>query len=199
MASDSYRLAILASGSGSNAENIISYFSDSADVKVVAVYTNNPAAGVMHRCSKWSVPCHVIPAASINDGQALLDIFQKEGITHIVLAGYLKLIPAAVVHQYSDRIINIHPSLLPKFGGKGMYGEKVHQAVYAAREPISGITIHVVNEQYDKGKVLLQKTVQLSREDSPSDIAAKIHRLEMQWFPPIIAAWLHRPNSVSAL
>ena len=199
MDSETYRLAILASGNGSNAENIIAYFSDAADVTVVAVYTNNPAAGVIERCKKWNVPSRIIPPASVADGPSMLELFLQENITHIILAGYLKLIPAAVVRHYPDRIINIHHSLLPLYGGKGMYGEKVHRAVHAAGERTSGITIHEVNEDYDKGRVLLQKTVALTADDSPADIAAKIHVLEMQWFPRIIDSWLHRPHSVRAV
>jgi phosphoribosylglycinamide formyltransferase 1 len=185
MTSDSkpFNLVILASGGGTNAENLIRHFQHTELAKVTSVITNNKAAGVISRATKLGVLVRVISNAMSKNGNLLLPFLLKEKPDLIILAGYLRKIPAEVVHAFPNRIINIHPALLPNYGGKGMYGMKVHEAVYANKDPQTGITIHYVNEAYDEGQVILQKSVELTAADSPDSIAAKVHELEMQWFP----------------
>lgn len=180
------RLAIFASGAGSNARNIIEYFSDRPEVQTVLIVTNNPAAGVVQIASQHHIPVLTIGREDHKEPSALIEKLRKEKIDWIILAGYLWKIPAPLVDAYENKIINIHPALLPKFGGKGMYGHHVHEAVFANRESESGITVHFVNANYDEGSVVFQARVALSPEDQPEDIEKKVRALEIEHFPQVI-------------
>lgn len=179
------RIAIFASGSGSNAENIIRYFSDSAKIKVVLVLTNNPKAKVIERTKKLNVSCKVFSKQELNENEEFLNDLINN-VDYIILAGFLLLFPKRITDQFPDKIINIHPALLPKYGGKGMFGMNVHQAVFDNREKETGITIHFVNENYDEGAIIFQKKVKIDIDDTPDSIAEKIHQLEYKYFPKII-------------
>jgi phosphoribosylglycinamide formyltransferase-1 len=180
------KIGILASGSGTNAEQIINYFSNSSLVRVVLLMSDNPAAFALTRAQRLGVPTAVFSRAEFAEGVKPLDALLAAGVDYIVLAGFLRLIPANIIAAYSGRIVNIHPTLLPKYGGRGMYGERVHQAVIAAGERESGITIHRVNEQYDDGAIIAQYTVEVALDDTPDTLATKIHALEHKYFPLVI-------------
>ena len=183
------KLAIFASGSGTNAEEIFKYFQNHASIEVVLLLSNKPDAYVLTRAKKFNIPARVFTRDQFRDETVLMWL-QEYGVTHIVLAGFLWLVPAYLIRQYPNRIVNIHPALLPKYGGKGMYGSKVHEAVKASGDTKTGITIHLVNEVYDDGKVLFQDTVEVTAGDSPDDIAKKVHQLEYKHFPKEIEAWI---------
>ena len=178
--SESTNLAILASGSGTNAENIARYFKRHSSIHVQKILSNKRNAFVHERARKLG-----IPSATFTRAEFLVPTFldELEGIDYLILAGFLWLIPKYLVHAYPDRIINIHPALLPKYGGKGMYGAHVHQAVVANGERESGITIHLVNEEYDKGEVLFQAKCSVESDDTADTLAEKIHALEYAHFP----------------
>jgi len=187
------RIVIFASGSGSNAQRIIEYFREhNPDAEVVALYTNNPKAYVIERCKALQVPCRLFNRNDFYSSTAVLDLLQQDQPNLIVLAGFLWLIPPALIQAYPNRIINIHPALLPAYGGKGMYGHHVHEAVIANKEIESGITIHLVNEEYDKGIHLFQAKVPITETDTPDSLAAKIHQLEHRHFPEVIAGYLQK-------
>ncbi|WP_455665605.1 phosphoribosylglycinamide formyltransferase [Phocaeicola sp.] len=179
------KIAILASGEGTNAERIIRYFLEKKTVEVALVITNKPQAGVLKRADRLSVPSLVITAGGFADGEAL-KVLHRHHIDFIVLAGFLLKVPDAVLHDYPNKIVNIHPALLPKFGGKGMYGARVHEAVIAAGEKESGITIHYINEQYDEGNTIFQATCPVMPDDTPDALAARVHQLEYEHFPRVI-------------
>lgn len=176
------KIAIFASGSGSNAEKIHEYFVNRRDVSIVKIFTNNPNAGVIERCERLGISYEVFDRAAYKSGQVLQQLIDLE-VDLVVLAGFLWLIPSSFVAQFPNRIVNLHPSLLPKYGGKGMYGHFVHEAVVANREKISGITIHFVNEQYDKGAIIFQGSFEVLDSDSAVDVARKGAILEHQFFP----------------
>lgn len=178
-------IAILASGSGTNAENLIKYFEGHPQIKVSGVYTNNPEAYVLKRAEHLNVPAMVFRKDDLYKTDIMLESWKKEA-DFLILAGFLWLIPPKVINAFPNRIINIHPALLPKYGGKGMYGIRVHEAVIENREKKSGITIHYVNEKYDDGAIIFQKEVVISVGDSPEDLANKIHQLEYKYFPQIV-------------
>lgn len=178
------KVAILASGSGSNAEAIATHFQGSNKVRVSKILSNNDRAGVLERAKLLQIPAAVFRPGA--EDETVLKELIDQGITHIILAGYLKKIPASWVQAYPDQIINIHPALLPKFGGKGMYGHRVHEAVYAAREAESGITIHKVNEAYDEGAIIAQFSVPIEPGDTPEQIEAKVRKLELTHFAPTL-------------
>ncbi len=180
------RIAIFASGSGTNAENIIRYFRDSDLIKTSLVLTNNSSAGVIERAERLSVPCFYFSREEFQSSEKVLEILKKEGIDYIILAGFLLLVPIALIRAYQDRIINIHPALLPAFGGKGFYGEKVHKAVISSGQVISGITIHHVNEHFDEGEIIFQAACHVDKSDDEKSLAAKIHELEQSYFPQVI-------------
>jgi phosphoribosylglycinamide formyltransferase-1 len=184
-----YRLALFASGNGTNAEAIIRYFQNHPRVEVRLVLSNNPEALALQRARNLQVPSHVFTRAQFHD-PAFAKQLHEAHITHIVLAGFMWLIPAQLVQAFPQRIINIHPALLPKFGGKGMYGMRVHQAVREAGETETGITIHEVNEHYDEGTVLFQARCAVAPTDTAEQIARKVHALEHDHFPPIIERWV---------
>lgn len=178
------KIAIFASGAGSNADRIISSFSGS-DIKVDLVVSNKANAGVLDIAKKNNIETYLI-GNSKDDEERLLGYLQKKNISFIILAGYLWKIPETVIRAYPSRIINIHPALLPKFGGKGMYGRRVHEAVLANREAESGITIHYVDEVYDNGEIIFQDRVQIHPDETAEGLAKKIQLLEHQHFPAVI-------------
>lgn len=179
-------IAILASGSGTNAENIIRHFEESHLLRVELVLSNKADAYVLQRASRLGVSCAVFPKECWASGQAILDLLREHRIDFIVLAGFLLRVPDVLLQVYPDKIINIHPALLPKFGGKGMYGDRVHEAVVAAGEKESGITIHYINERYDEGDVIFQATCPVLPTDVPVDVAKRVHALEYKHFPEVI-------------
>ena len=179
-------IAIFASGSGSNAENIIRYFQKSDSATVSLVLSNKSDAYVLERAHRLKVPCNVFPKEDWIAGDEILAILQEYRIDFIVLAGFLVRVPDLLLHAYPGKIINIHPALLPKFGGKGMYGDKVHEAVVAAGEKESGITIHYIDEHYDEGSIIFQAKCSVLPGDTPAEVAKKVHALEYEWFPRII-------------
>jgi len=185
------RIAIFASGNGSNAEEIIKYFAYHSDIKVSLVLSNNPKAFVLDRASKFNVPFKIFDKTQFRESDEVITWLKEYHITHIVLAGFLWLIPLNLIKAFPNRIINIHPALLPKFGGKGMYGLKVHEAVKASGEKETGITIHCVNEHYDEGEVLFQSSCIVEPIDTPQDIAAKVNQLEYQHYPKVIERWIN--------
>jgi len=178
------RIAIFASGSGSNAENIINYFQDNKKAEVVLVLSNNPKAQVLDRASRLGVPNMVFNKQQLNDSKWAIE--NLKDLDLIVLAGFLWKFPDHLLKAFPNKVINIHPALLPKYGGKGMYGMHVHSAVVENKEEESGITIHYVNEHYDEGAIIFQAKCKVNRTDTPSDVAAKIHDLEMKHFPEVI-------------
>ncbi len=177
------KIAIFASGAGSNAANIIDFFKNRADLKVALIVCNKPGAGVLQIANNNSIPTLMIEKDRFAKGDAYLPELKLAEIDFIVLAGFLWKVPAALIAGYPNKIINIHPALLPKYGGKGMYGSKVHEAVIAAGEKESGITIHFVNEHYDEGATIFQATCKIDAVDTPESLAAKIHELEYAHFP----------------
>lgn len=179
------KIVLLASGSGSNAENIARYFEDSDIARVTGIYTNNPQAGVIDRARKLGVPWTVFSEDELLNG-ALRDKLQQRGADLIVLAGFLKMIPENLLEAYPQRIINIHPSLLPDYGGAGMYGKHVHQAVIENEEETSGITIHYVDQAYDEGEIIFQEEVEIDGEDTWEDVEYKVRQLEHKHFPEVI-------------
>lgn len=183
------RIAILASGSGSNAEAITRYFQQSDKGTVVIIGSNKANAYVLERAQQLNVPSMVFSKQELEEG-TLVSQLQALQIDFVVLAGFLLKIPENLIQAFPDKIVNIHPALLPKFGGKGMYGIRVHEAVKAAGETHTGITIHLVNEQYDDGKIIFQAAVEVLPEDTPEQIAEKVHQLEYKYFPNVIESLL---------
>jgi phosphoribosylglycinamide formyltransferase-1 len=181
------RLAIFASGSGSNCENIIRHYQQDPQLaETVLVVCNRPGAIVLDRAKRLGVPSVVITKAELNDASVMLPLLEQYDVTFIVLAGFLPLIPNFLIDAFPKRIINIHPALLPKYGGKGMFGHHVHEAVKAAGETVTGMTVHWVTPVCDAGEIIAQYSVALAPEDSPDDIAAKEHQLEMEFYPKVI-------------
>lgn len=178
-------LAIFASGKGSNAQKIIDYFKDKAGVNIGLIVCNKEGAGVLQIALKESIPFIVIGKEQFNR-EGYLNTLRQHDIDFIVLAGFLWKVPSVLVNAYPGKIVNIHPALLPTYGGKGMYGMNVHSAVLAAGELKSGITIHMVDDKYDHGAIVLQKTVDITPDDTPETLADKIHLLEHQYFAPTI-------------
>lgn len=179
-------IAIFASGGGTNCENIIRYFKDSAEVYTALVVCNKPDAPVLRKALKLGVPVQIVTKAELNDETVMMPLLQQYAIDFIVLAGFLPLIPDFLVEAYPRRIVNIHPSLLPKFGGKGMWGHHVHEAVKAAGEAETGMTVHWVTPVCDGGDIIAQYRVALSPEDSAEVISEKEHVLEMKYYPLVI-------------
>jgi phosphoribosylglycinamide formyltransferase-1 len=179
-------IAILASGAGSNAQKIIEYFSNRMDISVHLIISNKKDAGVLSIAKLSGISSLVISKDSFYQSTDLLVALEKHEIDFIVLAGFLWLIPAYLIHNYPDRMVNIHPALLPKYGGKGMYGHFVHEAVHEAKELYSGITIHYVNEKYDEGSIVFQEKCEISPLDQPLDIAKKVQLLEHTYYPVVI-------------
>jgi phosphoribosylglycinamide formyltransferase-1 len=185
-----FRICIFASGSGTNAEAIIKYFQHHPFIKVELVLTNNPTAAVLEKAKKANVESTVFNKSQFSESDEIVQLLQAHGITHLVLAGFLLLIPKNLVATYPNKIVNIHPALLPKFGGKGMYGLKVHEAVKASGEKETGITIHEVNENYDEGKILVQASCEVLPSDTPQQIAEKVQALEHENYPRVVEKWI---------
>jgi phosphoribosylglycinamide formyltransferase-1 len=183
---ETINIAIFVSGSGTNCENLIKYFADSERVNCALVVSNKPDAYALVRAEKLGVPTAVAPKPELNDPQVMMPLLQKYNIQFIVLAGFLPLVPNFLVDAFPRKIINIHPALLPKYGGKGMWGHHVHEAVKAAGETETGMTVHYVTPVCDSGEIIAQYRVALSPEDTADDIAAKEHLLEMEHFPHIV-------------
>jgi phosphoribosylglycinamide formyltransferase-1 len=184
------RIVIFASGSGTNAENIMKHFKSSAIAEVVLVLTNNEHAKVRQRARKADIKSLYFHKRDLYDDKGVLKILKKLSPDLIVLAGFLLKFPESILHEFPNKVINIHPALLPKYGGKGMYGRFVHEAVVANKEPETGITIHYVNENYDEGAIIYQAKTSVSTEDTADTVAEKVHKLEHTYFPLVIESLL---------
>ncbi len=187
-------IAIFASGSGTNAENIINQFADNDQINVKLILSNKKEAFVIQRAINHQIEWMVFNRQQFYESDFVLQILKAKDIDAIILAGFLWLIPDSLIKAYPNKIINIHPALLPKYGGKGMYGMHVHKAVIENKETESGITIHYVNENYDEGKILFNAKCKIDSEDTPESLAEKIHELEYKHFPEIIESWLKSTN-----
>ena len=183
------RIAVFASGSGTNAEQIFGHFRDHTSISVVLLLSNKPDAYALVRAEKAGIPHGVFNREELKSGK-VLEMLNSSAITHLVLAGFLWLMPEGIIKQYAGRIINIHPALLPAFGGKGMYGMRVHEAVKASGATSTGITIHEVNEHYDEGRIIFQASCPVDPKDTPERIAEKVHALEYEHYPSTIDRWI---------
>jgi len=184
------RIAIFASGSGTNAEEIMKHFQSHPSVEVVLVVSNNATAFVLERAKKFNIPAKTFKRHDFRNPGIVLEWLRQSEVTHIVLAGFLWMIPDYLINEFPDRIINIHPALLPKHGGKGMYGIKVHEAVKAAADVETGITIHLVNERYDEGEILFQARCKVEETFTTEDIQKCVHKLEYEHYPRVIEEWI---------
>lgn len=191
---DLKNIAIFASGSGSNAEEIIKYFDNHNYIKTCCILSNRKDAFVHQRAKKLEIPSFWFTKNEITPNGRVAEILEKFKTDYIILAGYMLFIPEWITTTYGNRILNIHPALLPKYGGKGMYGEHVHNAVIVAGEKESGITIHLVNNEYDKGSILFQQHCNISPTDTPDTLAEKIHQMEHEFYPKIIEQYIIQQN-----
>ena len=189
------KIAIFASGAGTNAENIIRYFANDERIKVVLVLSNNQKAGVHARVNALGVPSLVFTRDEFAEGTPIVDILAEYEVDFIVLAGFMCFVSEPLQKAFSARIVNIHPSLLPKFGGKGMYGMHVHEAVVKSGEKESGITIHYINEHYDEGAIIFQASCPVLPNDTPEDLAARVHALEYEYYPKVVEEILGKVRS----
>jgi phosphoribosylglycinamide formyltransferase-1 len=180
------KIAVFASGSGSNAENIADYFIRNQDVEISLILANKPDAYVLERAKKLGIPSFVFSSKQFRESEIVLDELKAAKIDFVVLAGFMLLVPKYLIAAYPNKIVNIHPALLPNYGGKGMYGENVHKAVIDNKEKKSGISIHYVNEKYDEGNIIFQDITIIEPNDSADDLAEKIHSLEYRHFPRVI-------------
>ena len=187
------RVAIFVSGTGTNCENIIRYFAGSEVVNIALVVSNKAEAPALEKARRLGVPTEVVSKSQLSDNSFMLPLLRERDIHFIVLAGFLLMIPDYLIAAYPRRIINLHPSLLPKFGGKGMYGHHVHEAVKAAGETETGMTVHYVTGECDGGEIIAQYKTAISPEDTPEDIAAKENLLEMRYYPLVIKQVLQNP------
>ncbi|SKB50408.1 phosphoribosylglycinamide formyltransferase-1 [Salegentibacter holothuriorum] len=188
------KIVVFASGSGTNAENIIKFFKKSSDASVVAVFSNKRSAKVLKRAHDLNVKALHFDRDALYNSYDVLHILEDLSPDLIVLAGFMWIFPEDILKQFPGKIVNIHPALLPKYGGKGMYGMNVHKAIIENKEKESGISIHFVNENYDEGEVIFQAKTNISEEDTPETLAAKIHKLEYKHFPEIIQQLLQKKN-----
>ncbi|MFO8087728.1 MAG: phosphoribosylglycinamide formyltransferase [Bacteroidales bacterium] len=180
-------IAIFASGNGTNAESIIRYFQHHPGIRTALVVCNKPDAGVLKRAARYQIPTKVFPSKVFKeDPEQILRILKTYNIDFIALAGFMLLLPKKLVYTYPDKIVNIHPALLPAYGGKGMYGDFVHQAVLDAKESHSGISIHYVNEDYDDGNIIFQASCPVTPKDTVASLAKKVHALEHEHYPRVI-------------
>ncbi len=189
---DRRNIAIFASGAGSNAKTIIEHFTCHPSINVSLIVCNNPYAGVLQHAENYRVPLILIEKERFYKGDGYVEHLKNAEIDFIVLAGFLWKVPDTILEAYSSGILNIHPALLPKYGGKGMYGARVHQAVITAKDDISGITIHNVDAVYDNGEIVFQATCPVEEHDTADSLAAKIHQLEHAYYPKIIEDYLNR-------
>lgn len=185
------RIVIFASGSGSNAENLIKFFQNSDSTSVVQVLTNNQHAKVLDRCKRLKVSAFSFNRTAFTKTDDVLNLLKATKPDLIVLAGFLWKFPEHILEAFPNKVINVHPALLPKYGGKGMYGMHVHEAVVANNESETGITIHYVNENYDEGAIIFQAKCEVNKKDTFKDVAAKIHELEMKHFPEVVKKLLN--------
>ena len=181
------RISVFASGSGSNAEKFFEFFQNDPEIEITSVFTNNKSAGVIERANRFNIPHHVYNRTYWESGELIMQVLKDEYVDFIVLAGFMLLIPDSIIKAYPNSIFNIHPALLPKVGGQGMYGMHVHKAVKAAEETKSGITIHFVNENYDEGQIIAQVSCAIERSDSAEETAKKVLRLEHENYPKVVA------------
>lgn len=181
-----HHIAIFASGTGSNAKKIVEHFKHNHNINVSLIVSNKADAPVLDMARENDIPVLVIDRLFFYQSEDILKIFNKYSIDFVVLAGFLWLVPTYLVRAFENRMVNIHPALLPKYGGKGMYGMRVHEAVKKAGEKETGITIHLVNEEYDDGDIVFQAKCVVAPADTPEDIAQKIHQLEHRHFPEVI-------------
>ncbi|BEH00086.1 phosphoribosylglycinamide formyltransferase [Bacteroides sedimenti] len=186
------RIAILGSGSGTNAENIIRYFQGHSTMEVALVLSNRADAYILERARMYGIPYIAFTKTDFLSEESILPLLDENRIDFLVLAGFLLQIPEALIQLYPNKIINIHPALLPKYGGKGMYGNRVHEAVVAAGEKFSGITIHYIDEHYDSGSIIFQTTCEVLPTDTPHDVAVKVHALEYQFYPQVIQETINK-------
>ena len=184
-----FRLALFASGSGTNVQNICEYFNNHKFIKPEIVLSDKEDAYALERAKHLNVKSEYFNYITTSS-EVLLEKIKDHKVTHIILAGYLRLVPSKIIKLFNNKILNIHPSLLPKFGGKGFYGEYVHKSVIESKEKESGITIHLVNERYDEGKILFQKSILVSEKDDINSLSSKIHALEYKYYPQIIEKYL---------
>lgn len=179
-------IALFASGSGTNAENIIKYFKKNEKISVSLIICNKPDAFVLQRAKNHNIPSHIIGKHDIEDPSELIRLLDAHKIGFIVLAGFLWRIPLQLIQKFNQNIVNIHPALLPKYGGKGMYGMRVHESVISNKERESGVTIHYVNENYDEGDIIFQSKCSIESNDTAEALAKKVHEIEYMYFPKII-------------
>lgn len=191
------KIAIFASGTGTNADQIMHYFESHPKINVSLIISDQRSAGVKQFALQHAVDFIYLPYSKIKDEVYILPLLEEYGIDYLVLAGFLRLIPGFLVKAYHNRILNIHPALLPKYGGKGMYGQSVHRKVKDNRDPETGITIHLVDEQYDEGKILFQKSIAVDKKDSIEEIAQKVHTLEHKYYPKVIHSWIIDQSAAS--
>jgi phosphoribosylglycinamide formyltransferase-1 len=185
------KIAIFASGSGTNAQRITEYFrKGTSSIIVDLILSNNPDAPVLERARNLGVSCVSFSRHEFYESNRIPKLLDEHGIDYVILAGFLWLVPDVILKAYADRILNIHPALLPRYGGKGMYGMKVHETVIANKDKESGITIHLVNERYDEGQILFQEKCTLEETDTPGNLAEKIHLLEYRHFPEVIEKYI---------
>ncbi|MEO5673086.1 MAG: phosphoribosylglycinamide formyltransferase [Chitinophagales bacterium] len=180
------RLAIMASGNGTNAKNIIDHFKDNPEIKTELIICNNTKAKVTEVAQESNIPCYLISKTEFYETHKVPALFHSHRIDLIVLAGFLWMIPENILCAYPEHIINIHPALLPAYGGPGMYGRHVHEAVIAAKEKQTGITIHYLNDQYDAGEIIFQKSIPVEKNDTAETISRKVQMLEYEWYPKLI-------------
>ena len=191
------RIVIFASGSGTNAENLIRYFQNSEIGSVIQVLTNNPQAKVLDRCKNLKVSALSFNRTAFYHTNDVLNVLKASQPDLVVLAGFLWKFPDFILHEFPDKVINIHPALLPKYGGKGMYGSYVHEAVVANKEIETGITIHYVNEHYDEGAIIFQAKCEVNASDTAEMVAERIHELEMEHFPQVVEKLLKSQEPIS--
>ena len=184
-------IAIFASGSGTNAEKLLEKFQHHPRGQIVLLLTNNPRAGVLARAEKFNVPTHLFNKGELQSPDPILSVLRKRKVDLIALAGFLLKIPEQLIQAFPNRIVNLHPALLPAYGGAGMYGARVHEAVVAAGEAETGISIHYVNEHYDRGRMIRQVRCSIAPSDTAEDVAAKVRQLEHQYYPEVVEELLH--------
>ena len=184
------KIAIFASGNGTNAENIIQHFKGKNNNIIDLILTNKKNAFVIERAKKHNIDVKIFNRDEFYKSDILINILQEREITHIILAGFLWLIPNNLIKAFPEKILNIHPALLPDYGGKGMYGMNVHRAIIKNKEKESGISIHLVNEKYDEGKIIFQAKCKINETDTPETLAQKVHQLEYEFFPKVIENWV---------
>jgi len=179
-------IAILASGSGTNAQNLIEYFNKTVEKKVILVLSNKKDAKVLERAEKLGTPTEIFDRDDLYENGRVLNILSRLDPDLVVLAGFLWLVPSDILKKFQNRVVNIHPALLPKYGGKGMFGMNVHRAILQNRESRSGISIHYVNEEYDQGDIIFQAYCDIEVSETPESLASKVHQLEYKHFPEVV-------------